>query len=91
MDFWIPSDSWKASCAEFPWMCLEPFDCLNTTGKVETFEELRHQLAKPNGANIQGWCYAGPVFYKKAAQCVNKDKHKDNCVHCKIFDYVVYI
>lgn len=69
----IPSPDLQASCVEFPWMCLEPFDCLNSTGKVESFEELSHQLAKPSGANLQGWCYAGPELYKFAAYCVNKD------------------
>ncbi|CAL1130068.1 unnamed protein product [Cladocopium goreaui] len=69
-------EAWgEASCSEVPWMCAEPFDCLNSTGKLEPWEEMLHQLAKPSGVNYQAWCYAGSVFYQQARQCATQDLH----------------
>jgi len=69
-------EAWgEASCSEVPWMCAEPFDCLNSTGKLEPWKEMLHQLAKPSGVNYQAWCYAGSVFYQQARQCATQDLH----------------
>lgn len=70
-------EPWSAAdCEEAPWMCEAPFDCINSTGQVESWEKVLKRLAKPSGVNMQGWCYAGSPFYKPARQCLaTRDLH----------------
>ncbi|CAL1130074.1 unnamed protein product [Cladocopium goreaui] len=62
----------EAQCARAPWMCAAPFDCLNTTGQVETLQELKQHLAKPSGVNLQSWCHANPTQWQPGFECIIK-------------------
>eukprot|EP00913_Durusdinium_trenchii_P000236 g217.t1 len=47
-------EPWSAAdCEEAPWMCEAPFDCINSTGQVESWEKVLKRLAKPSGVNMQ--------------------------------------
>lgn len=45
-----------SACVSTPELCREPFDCLNTTGTLYSYERARQRVAE-HGANLQSWCY----------------------------------
>ena len=82
-EWWVP-----AACALAPFMCSEPFDCLNNTGKLKSRKENEAQMAGPNGVDVQSWCYSDPSYYNTAVlQCLVK---KDSLAYAQtMFEYSV--
>ena len=39
-----------------PELCREPYDCLNTSGRLYSYERARERAEK-QGANLRSWCY----------------------------------
>jgi len=82
-EWWVP-----AACVLAPFMCLEPFDCLNNTGQLKSRQENEAQMAGPNGVNVASWCYSDPSYYNTAVlQCLVK---KDLLAYAQtMFEYSV--
>ena len=55
-----------AVCEKSPYICAEPFDCLNISGQVKSPEQFQQQVAGPEGIDFHSWCYI-PTFWEPAA------------------------
>ena len=86
-----PHEQWvPAACVLAPFMCSEPFDCVNTTGQLRSYHAMQKQLANPNanGVNVQSWCFSDPSYYHTVVlQCLVK---KDLLAYSQtMFEYSV--
>lgn len=52
----------EAQCARAPWMCAAPFDCLNTTGQVETLKVRRPDVTASNAEHGIWPSYHGIIW-----------------------------
>ena len=54
-----------AVCEKSPYMCAEPFDCLNVSGQVKSAQHYQQHPASPEGVDVHAWCYQ-PLWWEPA-------------------------
>ena len=70
----FPQDWWDpVACALTPWMCTEPFDCINASGQLRSRQKYEGQIASSTGQDLHSWCYSDPSYWNTAVlQCLVK-------------------